>query len=84
MESDFYIAFTINKFQTHYWKWRVFRKPGLSEWLLMNIKGFISEHTEERVSTERKSYFRTLSVLHEFTELADQSKWKKCDLIKTI
>lgn len=50
----------------------------------MNIKGFISEHTEERVSTERKSYFRTLSVLHEFTELADQSKWKKCDWIKTI
>ena len=64
MESYFYIAFTINKFQTQHWKWQVFRKPGLSEWLLMNIKGFISEHTEERVSTERKSYFRTLSVLH--------------------
>ena len=53
--------------------------------LLLNTKGFISLHTEERISTERKSYFRTHSVLQvNWVNLQLNPIGKKRDWIKTI
>lgn len=55
------------------------------ELLLLNTKGFISLHTEERISTERKSYFRTHSVLQvNWVNLQLNPIGKKRDWIKTI
>lgn len=55
------------------------------ELLLLNTKGFISLHTEERISAERKSYFRTHSVLQvNWVNLQLNPIGKKRDWIKTI
>lgn len=55
------------------------------ELLLLNTKEFISLHTEERISTERKSYFRTHSVLQvNWVNLQLNPIGKKRDWIKTI
>lgn len=55
------------------------------ELLLLNTKGFISLQTEERISTERKSYFRTHSVLQvNWVNLQLNPIGKKRDWIKTI